>query len=420
MKGGEYMYLTVKQQLKHLSKEEYVNLKELCHIAKNLTNESLYNVRQYYMSEKEYLCYEKSYHLLKNSPNYKLLNSNMAQQIMKQVDSSFKSFFALLKKCKAGNYSYKDVKLPKYLPKDSYSALVIAFVRVSGKKLIVPYSQSYKKNHNPIEIRIPPLLQDKKIKQIKIIPKYNARFFEIQYTYEVADSQRELNTDNALAIDLGINNLCTCVTNEGKSFIIDGKKLKSINQGFCKSLSKIQSVYDKQHIKSGKVKQRLIMKHNNAVNDYISKTARHIVNYCLSNNIANIVVGYNETFQKNVNLGKKTNQIFCNLPFGNLRNKLEYMCQLEGINFVKQEESYTSKASFFDKDIIPTYNFDNPQEYTFSGKRIKRGLYVTNNNYIFNADINGALNILRKSNVVSLETLYSRGAVDTPVRIRIY
>lgn len=413
------MYLTIKQQLKHLSKEDYVNLKELCHIAKNLTNETLYNVRQYYRNEKEYLCYEKNYHLLKNSQNYKLLNSNMAQQIMKQVDSSFKSFFALLRKCKAGTYNYKDVKLPRYLPKDSYSALVIAFVRLNGNKLVVPYSQSYKKCHKPIEIRIPPLLQDKKIKQIKIIPKYNARFFEIQYTYEVSEGQRKLDTNNALAIDLGINNLCTCVTSAGTSFIIDGKKLKSINQGFCKSLSKVQSVYDKQNVKSGKVKQRLIMKHNNALNDYISKTARYVVNYCLSKNIGNIVVGYNETFQKNVNLGRKTNQTFCNLPFGILRNKLEYMCKLEGINFVKQEESYTSKASFFDKDIIPTYNYDNPQEYTFSGKRVKRGLYVTKNNYRFNADINGALNIMRKSSVVSLEALYSRGLVDTPVRIRI-
>ena len=413
------MYLTIKQQLKHLSKDDYVNLKELCHISKNLTNETIYNVRQYYMNEKEYLCYEKNYHFLKNSPNYKLLNSNMAQQIMKQVDASFKSFFELLKKCKSGNYNYKDVKLPKYLQKDSFSTLIIAFVRLNNNKLILPYSQLYKKSHKSIEIRIPPLLLDKKIKEIKIIPKYNARFFEIQYTYEVIDNQRELNTNKALAIDLGINNFCTCVTNEGKSFIIDGKKLKSINQGFCKSLSKIQSIYDKQKLKSGKVKQKLLLKHTNKVNDYISKSARYIINYCLTNDIGNIVVGYNETFQKNISLGRKTNQTFCNLPFGDLRNKLEYLCKLEGINFVKQEESYTSKASFFDNDIIPTYNFDNPQEYTFSGRRVKRGLYITKNNYKFNADINGALNILRKSNVVSLEALYSSGVVDTPIRIRI-
>lgn len=119
-------------------------------------------------------------------------------------------------------------------------------------------------------------------------------------------------------------------------------------------------------------------------------------------------------------MGKINNQIFTNLPFGILRQKLEYLCQLENMQFVKQEESYTSKASFFDGDIIPLYNFDNPIDYEFSGKRIKRGLYQTKNGYKFNADINGALNILKKSNTVDLQVLSSSGVVDTPIRIRIF
>lgn len=103
----------------------------------------------------------------------------------------------------------------------------------------------------------------------------------------------------------------------------------------------------------------------------MNKTARIIINYCLKNSIGNIVCGYNETFQRNSNLGKKNNQTFVNIPFGTLREKIEYLCKLYGINFVKQEESYTSKASFFDKDKIPTYNDDNPQKYEFSGKELK-------------------------------------------------
>ena len=91
------MYLTVKQQVKHLSKEDYLTIKELCHTAKNLANEAIYNVRQYYFAEGEFLKYEKNYALLKNSSNYKALNSNMAQQILKEVDGSFKAFFGLLK-----------------------------------------------------------------------------------------------------------------------------------------------------------------------------------------------------------------------------------------------------------------------------------------------------------------------------------
>ena len=241
------MYLTVKQQVKHLSKEDYLILKELSHTAKNLANQAIYNVRQYYFTEGEYLNYQKNYALLKDSENYKILNSNMAQQILKEVDGSFKSFFGLLKLAKKGKYAFKDCKLPHYLPKNGYTTLVIGFVRLKGNKLIIPFSNMYKKSHSPIKITIPPILVDKHIKEIRIIPKANARFFEIQYIYEAECIQRNLNKNNALAIDLGINNLATCVTNIGKSFIIDGRRLKSINQWFNKENARLQSIKDKQH-----------------------------------------------------------------------------------------------------------------------------------------------------------------------------
>lgn len=415
------MYLTVKQQIKHLSKEEYNSVKELCHIAKNLTNQAIYNVRQYYFTEGEHLNYEKNYTLLKISDNYKLLNSNMAQQILKEVDGSFKSFFGLLKLAKKGKYAFKDCKLPHYLPKDGYTTLIIGFVRFNGDKLILPFSNTYKKSHKPVEITIPPVLLDKKVKEIRIIPKANARFFEIQYIYEAETIQRNLNTNNALALDLGINNLVTAVSNSGRSFIIDGRKLKSINQWFNKENARLQSIKDKQNFgKNPTNRQKALARNrNNKVNDYMSKVARKIIDYCIANDIGTLAVGYNETFQRNSHMGKQNNQSFVNIPYGKLREKLEYLCKLNGIVYVKQEESYTSKSSFWDKDNIPVYNCDNPTEYEFSGTRIHRGLYKQANGKIFNADVNGALNIMRKSNVVSLNALYSRGEVDTPVRIRI-
>ena len=403
------MYLTVKQQLKHLSKEEYLSLKELSHTAKNLYNQAVYNIRQYYFQENKYLNYQKNNSLLKSSDNYKTLNSNMSQQILKKVDGSFKSFFGLLKKKNKGMYNAK-VKLPSYLPKNSFTTLVIGFVRLNEDTLVIPYSNSFKKDHKKISIKIPPILLDKKIKEIRIIPKFNARFFEVQYTYEVQEEQRNLDKNHALAIDFGINNLATCVTNKGKSFIIDGKKLKSINQWFNKENARLQSIKDKQkYDKKPTLRQKyLYSSRNNKVNDYMSKTARKIINYCLENNIGTLVCGYNETFQRNSNIGKANNQTFVNIPFGKLREKLEYLCKLYGLIFVEQEESYTSKSSFFDMDILPKFEVDKPQTYSFLGKRIKRGLYQTSKGYIFNADVNGALNILRKSNVV-----------DTPARIRI-
>lgn len=277
------MYLTMKQQVKQLTKEDYKNLKLLSHIAKNLANEAIYNIRQYYFTEGEYLNYQKNYALLKNSLNYKMLNSNMAQQILKEVDGSFKAFFGLLKLAKKGKYNFKDIKLPKYLPKDGFTTLIIGFVRINRNKLIIPYSNSFKKEHKSIEINIPPKLVDKKIKEIRVIPKSNARFFEIQYAYEVEEVQSNVDKNKALAIDFGINNLATCVTSTGKSFIIDGRRLKSINQWHNKENARLQSIKDKQGYKNKYTNKQLAntKKRNNKVNDYMNKTARIIINYCL-------------------------------------------------------------------------------------------------------------------------------------------
>ena len=414
------MYLTLKQQVKHLSKKEFRNLKYLCHIAKNLKNQAIYNVRQYYFENKKYLSYNENYKMLKNIENYKKLNSNMAQQILKEVDGSFKSFFGLLKLAKNGQYDNKKIKLPKYLAKDGFTTLVIGFVRLKDDMLIVPYSNSFKKTHQEVKIKLPPVLKNKKIKEIRIIPKQHSRYFEIQYIYEVEEVQRELNENNVLGIDLGIDNLCTCVTNTGASFIIDGRKLKSINQYYNKINAKLQSIKDKQKIERTTLRQkRITRKRNNRINDYLSKAARTIVNYCLNNDIGKLVLGYNEDFQRNSNIGSINNQNFVNIPYGKLRDKLIYLCKLYGIEFKLQEESYTSKASFFDGDEIPIYDKENQKEYIFSGKRIKRGLYQTSTGKLINADCNGALNILRKSKVVDLSVLYNRGELNTPKRIRV-
>lgn len=415
------MYLTIKQQLKHLSKTDYENLRSLCHTAKDLTNQAIYCCRQYFFDERKYLSYEKVYAELKTCDNYKLIAANMSQQILKEVDGSFKSFFALLKLVKEKGYPASAVKIPHYLPKDGYTTLIVQEFAINNSVFVLPYSRSYNKEHEKVKIKVPPILENKKVKEIRIIPKNNARFFEIQYTYEAAVTPKELDRSKALSIDLGVDNLATCVTTDGKSFIIDGRRLKSINQWYNKENARLQSIKDKQKFSKGKTNQQraILRKRNNRVNDYISKTAKMIAKYCLDHNIGNLVCGYNTTFQQSPELGKANNQNFVNLPYGQLRNKLEYLCELYGIAYTEQEESYTSKSSFWDKDELPVYNADNPQTYEFSGKRVKRGLYQTATGRTLNADVNGALNILRKSSVVALTGLYSRGEVTTPVRIRI-
>ena len=413
------MYLTIKQQLKSLSKNEYKILRELCRASKDLMNEAIYVARQHFFNNKKYLGYSKIYAQLKKSSNYKLLNSNMAQQSMKVVDNMFTSFIGLLRLVKKKQYSNKAVKLPYYLPKDGYAPLVIQEFNIKEQIFTVPYSRSYDAQHSKINIKVPPILESKKVKFVKIVPLNNARFFEIQYTYEAVITQRKLNKQKALAIDLGLDNLMTCATSEGQSFILDGRRLKSINQWYNKVNARLTSIKDKQKYKKQTKRQmRLARKRKLRINDYISKACKKVVNYCINNDIGILVCGYNTTFQNGSNMGRVNNQNFVNIPYGVIRHKLTYLSEFYGIEYHEQEESYTSQASFWDKDKIPVYDSKNSQKHKFSGKRVHRGLYKTSTGAEFNADVNGALNILRKSNVVSLLGLYSRGVLATPLRIR--
>lgn len=413
---------TWKQNLKHLTAGQYHTLRTMCRLSKNIYNQSIYNIRQHYFAEGTYLRYEANYPFMKNEENYKVLGAAVAQQTMKCADNAFKSFFGLLKLAKSGKYASWQVKMPKYLRKDSMYKICLVQAQTSDGMLLVPMSYQMKKNnYDSIRIKIPPYLHDKKIRQIHIIPKHNGKYFEAVYMFDDAEQETPiLDSEKALSIDLGVSNLATCVTNKGESFIIDGKKLKSINQWYNKELARLSSIKDKQKIKSYTNRQYAITnKRNNRVSNYMYNAAKLIIDYCIKHKIGNVVVGYNDGFQDRANLGRVNNQNFVQIPLGKLKSRLEYLSKLNGINFVLQEESYTSRASFFDNDDIPVWNPQNPVEAEFSGTRIRRGLYKTKSGILVNADVNGALNILRKSNVVSLTALYSRGEVNTPLRIRV-
>lgn len=414
------MYGTVKQQLKRLTKEEYLILLDLCHTAKNLTNEALYNARQYYFENHKCIPYNDNCKLLKTSENFRILNANVAQHIIKEVDLSFQSYFALLKLAKQGLYPKEACQLPKYLSKDGLTTLVIAQIRIENNQLVFPYSYQYLRLHKRVQITIPTILRDKHIHQIRIKPMYNGRFFEVHYIYEIEDEPRKLDNNKALSLDLGVNNFVTAVTESGQSFIIDGRRLKSINQWYDKQFARLQSINDKQGTAGTTTQQdRLCYKHNRQVSDYVNKVVSYVINYCVHQNVGNVVLGYNPSFQQNSNMGSRNNQVFSKFPFGLFKHKLTHACSVKGINFIIQEESYTSKASFFDTDEIPIFDENSCVTYKFSGRRVHRGLYKSSTGYTYNADVNGALNILCKSNVVDLTILYSRGAVDTPSRIRL-
>lgn len=416
------LFGTQKQQLKNLTIQEYLALRMMSHLAKNMYNVGLYNVRQYYFENREYLSYESNYPLCKTNENYAALNSNIAQQILKEVDGSFKSFFSLIRLAKEGKLDFKSIRLPEYLKKEGFFSIIIGQIRISTDgTLNIPMSPAFRREYGSIKIKVPDNLKDKRVKEIRIIPKYNARFFEIQYIYEILESKEKYNPNNALSIDLGLDNLCTCTTNHGDAFIIDGKRLKSINQGANKQNKILQSNKDKRGIKGTTKKQQILWnKRNNRVNDYISKTCSYIIEYCIKNDIGNIVIGYNPEFQRSSNLGRRNNQSFTNLPLGRISEKLEYLCARNNIKFHKQEESYTSKSDFLANDPLPLYGAKKDKTYVFSGKRISRGQYQSAVGKVINADVNGSLNILRKSGIVDLTKIPNFSeCLKQPNRIRI-
>ena len=165
--------------------------------------------------------------------------------------------------------------------------------------------------------------------------------------------------------------------------------------------------------------RRITTKRNNRVEDCLKKSARYIIKFCIENDIGTVVCGYNPDFKREINLGKKTNQNFTQISFGKLHSQLKTLCERYSIQYIEQEESYTSKASFLDLDDIPVFDAEKPYAGKFSGKRIKRGLYRSKLGSLINADVNGAANILRKSKQrLNFERLCS-GFLANPLRIRL-
>jgi IS605 OrfB family transposase len=239
------------------------------------------------------------------------------------------------------------------------------------------------------------------------------------FVYELNDPEIKVDNSKAISIDLGLNNLATVVSTTDESFIVDGLWLKSKNQWFNKRRARLVHHKNKQDIKHlTKGEAWLSYCRKNQVNDYLNKSARYIIDFCLTRKIGTIVVGYNPTLKQNSNMGKRNNQNFVQIPIFTLRAKLESLSRRYGLNYLEQEESYTSKASSLDRDNIPVYNADNPSKKKFSGRRIKRGLYKSKDGHLINADCNGSLNIGFKSKHKGFGRV-SRVCLTQPVRVNV-
>ena len=360
---------------------------ELCFKSKNLYNAALFEFRQsFFDKELDTLTWQNINRIFNQSNqfDYRELPSKVSNTVLKKLGNNISSFWSLVKK---SDYD-KKVRLPKYLHKTD-GRFIVEFNKQT-------FSNKRDDNNNLIicksslNLRIPTKVENPQ--QVRIVPKTGC--YVIEVIYEIKENKPKQNQRIA-SIDLGLNNLATVVTNDGDNpILISGKKIKSINQYYNKMTSKKKSLLP-YNVFTSKSLDRLWLKRNNKISYEIHKVTKFLANYFDERDVSKVIIGNNSGWKNGINLGKRNNQNFVNIPYTKFINQLTYKCQLLGITVIVREESYTSKASFLDYDEIP--NYKEGAKYKFSGKRIKRGLYRSTTRKI-NADVNGAYNIMVKEN----------------------
>lgn len=368
--------ILVERHIIRKSNSLYKELDMLCILSKNLYNYALYTVRQYYFENKKYINWiniNNQFIKIKQS-DYYALPCKVSQQTLKMVDQNMKSFF---KAIKAKN---SKPRLPKYLDKTKGRFLVTYTNQAISKTELTKGYISLSKT----KIRIKTKVQN--VQQVRIVPQNNIIIVEI--LYKVDCKVNKSNVKKYCGVDFGLNNLMSCGFSEVRPMIVNGRPLKSINQHYNKKKAKLQSLLKNNKHTSNRI-SNLTIKRNNRINNYLHKASRIFINYLVSNDITDVVIGYNKEWKQGINIGRKNNQNFVNIPYYKLLNMITYKCELLGITVHITEESYTSKCSFLDNEDVCKH-----KEY--KGKRIKRGLFKSSDERLINADINGALNILKK------------------------
>jgi putative transposase len=316
--------------------------------------------------------------------NYISLPRKVSKGTLRILDKNWKSFFNSIKDYKKNPKKYFGrPKLPKYKDKKNGRNIVHYEKGAVSKRKLVKESIIFLSQTN---IEIKTKIKYEELIAVRIIPKYEHYVIEVIYKKEIENYF--LDSDNVLGVDLGINNLATVATSTGQTFILNGKPIKSINQFYNKRRAKLQSKLKGNQFKTNRI-NKLTNKRNNKINDYLHKASKHIIDYCLAYNIGKIVIGNNKNWKQSINLGKRTNQNFTQIPFSKFIQMIQYKAEMVSIEVLITEESYTSKCSFLDNEEIKKHE-------TYKGKRIKRGLFKSSNGILINADVNGAFNIIRK------------------------
>ncbi|NEQ74425.1 MAG: IS200/IS605 family element transposase accessory protein TnpB [Okeania sp. SIO2C9] len=393
-------------------------LKFLCEQSHKLTNMGIYYARQLYFKSKKtigkfYL--EKVY---KNNNHYKVIHSQAAQQILRTLAESFRYYYGLIKAYTEGEIT-KIPRIPNYRKKGGMATFSYPKqgLKLKGNQIRVPLGKTCKRwfGLDCFYIYKPSNLEFNSLKELRILPINRCFYWEFVYEKEVTIPQ--LNQDNGLGIDHGLNNWLTCVSNVGNSLIVDGKHLKSMNSWYNKQISTIKENKPTE-LWSNRLAE-ITEKRSRQMLDGINKVIRIVINHCLENNIGTIVFGWNKRQKNEIKLGKKNNSEFVQIPIARLKERIAQLSQEYGIIFIETEESYTCRGewpfapTFLDGDYPPIYGEKlgagartqvpskeaptlRANDWKPSGRRTKRGLYRTGNNCFVNADCKVAANIIRK------------------------
>ncbi|BBD64456.1 transposase [Nostoc commune NIES-4072] len=416
MYGCQQILITPNKDLKALL--EYV-----CTEANSLINCGIYYSRQLYfktgnLPNKADL--HKQLGTIQKNKHYQALYSDTAQQILTSVAESFKSYIGLVKGIKKGTVTQKP-KLPNYRTSGGLALATFTGRSLKLKDGMLRFPLGSLVNIwfgvDCFDLPMPTNLDFKSIREVRILPRN--RCFYAEFVYKTDSKIVEFDKSKVLGIDHGIDNWLTCVSNIGTSFIVDGLHLKSFNQWYNKSVAKI-----KEGKPQGFWSNRLAViteKRNRQMRDAVNKAARVVITHCVDNQIGSIVFGWNEGQKDGANMGKTNNQKFVQIPTARLKKRIEQLCEQYGIDFIETEESYTSKSSFIDNDLLPTFGAK-PEGWKSSGIRITRGQFQTSTGIKINSDCHGAINIIRKVAAIFKFDLsgVGRGCLSQPKKVRLW
>lgn len=338
---------------------------------------------------------EKMMRVTENADFFSGLPRQTAQQMVKQTVTDFKNWLASLREYKKHPEKYLGKpKMPRYKKSDLTTVIItnqdaVLYRDDIGTSLKLPLQKQ--------RLYFSNLFSDPVLKEVKIKPYYGR--FLLCLTLEEPDVAFDPSGSHVCAIDLGTDNFAAIVCDDHSSAIYKGGAVLSKIQWFHKQRAKYVSIITKGHEKKHAVSRRLrdlSFHYANFVKDQCHKISRSIIDFCMEHQCGTLILGVNLLWKQRSNMNKINNQNFVSMPITLLRTMITYKALNAGIRIIEQEESYTSKADLIANDRIPTYGVDD-KDASFSGKRIKRGLYRCSNGMILNADCHAAANIMRKA-----------------------